>query len=340
MEEMILNIKTVDGELKENPYLDIHCIGKSPSGEGIIFFFRTENKILYSGVIDACINDSLLKENNIERVDLICWTHPHKDHFDGLEMIIDKYADINTKVLIPSEVSATISKHTDEEEVELIKKIATLNANGVRNKGSVVLGSINKVIEQVKFSDTLNGAVSILNIEAYAPIDGIISKLPYQESVDYNDYSIILVITINGAKFIFTGDAIKSTIKKLKIMNVDMRNIIYVKIPHHGSDSSIEFVDLLDDKPGIAVTTIYKENGFGKTPNKKVIEKYLEKNFKVYTTNKSYYNDKESEEKIGIVSTRIEIPLNDSESDCRWDSNCIKEADEITKENNNIMLII
>ena len=40
-------IEEFNGELNEDPYVDVHCIGKSPSGEGIIFFFRNKNKIFY-----------------------------------------------------------------------------------------------------------------------------------------------------------------------------------------------------------------------------------------------------------------------------------------------------
>ena len=181
MDEVIYDIREVNNQFHKKPYLDIHCIGKSPSGEGILFFYRTDNEILYSGAIDACIDDSILIENSIKRLDLICWTHPHKDHFEGIKILLNKYADKNTKILIPEELSGTISKHTDQEEKDLFKEMATINANGTESKGRVFLGGSGKCIELINFIDKINGLDSQLSIRTYAPIDSIVSKLAFQK---------------------------------------------------------------------------------------------------------------------------------------------------------------
>lgn len=340
MDEEGYEIKEVDNQFAESPYIDIYCIGKAPSGEGILFFYRTKEKVLYAGAIDACIDDSILKENGVEKLNLICWSHPHKDHFEGIDKLINKYADENTKILIPPELSQTIFKHKDKEEQDLYKKIVTINANGKKKSGTIFYGCHNKSIEKIYFLDRKNGIKSNFSINTHAPIDNIISRLPYQKSIDYNDYSIILEININNARFIFTGDVIKSTIEELKKMKFSMQNVVYVKIPHHGSESSIDFIDLLKDDTGIAVTTIFKDNGFNKTPCRKVINRYFEKNFNVFTTNGSYWDGKDSEEKIGIISTRIVVPTSELEENCDWSVNCIKEGKEILREDDTTMLVI
>ena len=333
-------IEEFNGELNEDPYVDVHCIGKSPSGEGIIFFFRNKNKIFYSGVIDACIDDTILKENKIKELNLICWTHPHKDHYEGLNLILDKYSGPNTKILIPMGVEATIHKQKDQEEKALFEKMATTNRNGTKSKGKVILGGINRNIENIIYLDKKNGVSMDLKIQAYAPVDSIISGQSYLTGVDYNDYSIILVLTVNEANFVFTGDASKTTINELIRQNIFIKNAIYVKIPHHGSKSSEKFIDLIKSKTttGIGVTTIFKGNGYDQTPNKKVLKSYLDNNYKIYITNKSYFKRKKSKADIGIVSTRFQIPIDETIEECNWDNKCIGEADEIEKDENNILI--
>lgn len=81
-----------------------YTIGYKPLGESIVILVLADKIVKFSAVIDCFENEErnitldILNENNIEKVDLICLTHPDKDHCKGLEKILDKY-DNTTKIL-------------------------------------------------------------------------------------------------------------------------------------------------------------------------------------------------------------------------------------------------
>ena len=44
-------------------FVDIHCIGKNPIGEGIIINVNCKDKSIYSGIIDEGFNKKIFEEN-------------------------------------------------------------------------------------------------------------------------------------------------------------------------------------------------------------------------------------------------------------------------------------
>ena len=40
----------------------------------------------------------LLKENNVDRIDYLCWSHPDDDHTKGIDSIIRNFCTENTKI--------------------------------------------------------------------------------------------------------------------------------------------------------------------------------------------------------------------------------------------------
>ena len=119
--------------------------------------------------------------------------------------------------------------------------------------------------------------------------------------------------------------------------------MVYCKIPHHGSNYSDNILNYLPKNEGnkIAVTTIYKNNGEDTTPKKELINEYQKRNYRVYCTSESYINNIQSNIKNGIVSVRVKLENNGSDSSLRWDVKFTGEAIEIPKirEEKNILLI-
>ena len=73
-------------------FFEVYLIGYNSQGESILFFLRTDEGVIYSGVVDCytykSINKTidLLKKENIEKIDFLCWTHPHDDHSLGITL--------------------------------------------------------------------------------------------------------------------------------------------------------------------------------------------------------------------------------------------------------------
>lgn len=78
-------------------FFEVYLIGYNSQGESILFFLRTDEGVIYSGVVDCytykSINKTidLLKKENIEKIDFLCWTHPHDDHSLGIDKLLGKH---------------------------------------------------------------------------------------------------------------------------------------------------------------------------------------------------------------------------------------------------------
>ncbi len=111
-----------------------------------------------------------------------------------------------------------------------------------------------------------------------------------------NNSSIILLLQVEGKKFLFTGDAgveaIGEAIKKAVSLGVDLKTLNFIQIPHHGSKHNIG-PSVLDALVGIrlqepaqmktAFVSSPKE-GDPKHPSRKVVNAFIRRGAKVIAT--------------------------------------------------------
>ena len=124
-----------------------------------------------------------------------------------------------------------------------------------------------------------------------------IKKLKKDEIINFNKYkfyslntkgitennsSIVLYLKYQNYKFLFMGDATKE--EELKIIkNYNIKDIDFLKVGHHGSNTSSEKSFINSINPKYAIISVGKENKYGH-PNKETLENL--KNSKVYRTDK------------------------------------------------------
>lgn len=95
-----------------------------------------------------------------------------------------------------------------------------------------------------------------------------------------NDSSSVIYSELNSYKFLFMGDAStereNDILEKYRINNID-----FIKVGHHGSNtsSSKEFIDII--KPKYSIISVGKYNKYGH-PNKEVLNKLDDS--KIYRT--------------------------------------------------------
>ena len=97
-----------------------------------------------------------------------------------------------------------------------------------------------------------------------------------------NDNSIVTYININNYKFLFMGDA--GVDKEQDILNkYNLKNINFLKIGHHGSNTSSgkDFIDSIN--PKYSLISVGKNNRYGH-PKKEVLDTL--KDSKIYRTDK------------------------------------------------------
>lgn len=114
-----------------------------------------------------------------------------------------------------------------------------------------------------------------------------------------NNSSVILLLQVEGKKFLFTGDAgveaLSEAIKKAVVLGIDLKAVNFIQIPHHGSKHNIGplLLDLLignklqeSAQLKTAFVSAPKE-GDPKHPSRKVVNAFIRRGAKVIATKES-----------------------------------------------------
>lgn len=288
--------------------IETYIIGYKNEGESILFFVRADGGISFSGLVDCYKLDDvdkvkdILQENEIEKLDFICWTHPDLDHSKGLVDIIKNYVSQKTNIWIPEGVDAqeiTCSKDVKELFIQLKKCMIDMDA-----EYNVYSASDRKDMMGYN-SICFQKGVDIFPLEiiSYAPNSKIIRKQNYTDKFIKNDRSVFFVLALGSARIFLTGDVEDSTIEKIP-SNFFEKHIHIMKIPHHGSDSSDKMLDLGWQVCDVACSTVYRK-GHSDLPLANIMKRYSEVSQYLLCAGKA---DRTKEtEKYGIVKIVTDI---------------------------------
>lgn len=115
-----------------NLNLSIYLIGYKNVGESIIVLFNDEQKTdesaVFSIVVDCYKNDNLfltqkiLDDNGVKGVDMVCWTHPHRDHTPGIDAIVNKYFKPDMWFFMPKFYFGNLSQDILRSESEFTEE--------------------------------------------------------------------------------------------------------------------------------------------------------------------------------------------------------------------------
>ena len=262
--------------------VEVYLIGYTQQGESIIVFFRdlTANVVFYSLVIDsfqeADCNKSLeiLGNNGIgtSKLDLLCWTHPDKDHTDGLLSIVSDFCNKETKVLIPYGLEAKELIVDLDDISDYIDAIFKLG-NQLNRHVQTISTSDGQVRPVDDFSLMSDSTIIPVSIAALSPSNEYIAEKIYsKKAIEKNQMSIALSLDIGPYRFLMTGDVENSMIDKMR--EDAITNPTWLKIPHHSSTSSTKLLDILercDVFQLISGTTVKTASGL---PKQVILERY------------------------------------------------------------------
>lgn len=209
-------------------------------------------------LIDAGPNSSeesllrYLKTNNIEKLDVVVFTHPHEDHIGGGDYILNNIpAD---KVIMPD-----ITTNTATFE-RLVKAVDKCGAD----------------VQIAQSGDTFNFGSATVKILA-----------PNSEKYDsLNDYSVVLHLTFGETSFMFTGDAEKKSEYEIlaKYPESELKSDV-LKLGHHGSSTSNSDAFLAAVDPTVAVAECGVDNDYGH-PHREIVKALEKLNIKFFRTDK------------------------------------------------------
>lgn len=282
-------------------------IGYSSQGESIIVLFHRKGNpfpVYFTMVIDSFavgrgknyVNKTIeiLRSYHVGKINLLCWTHPDKDHTKGLDDILEEFCDEHTSINIPYGIEGLEGDHIDynigdahriQYMLKLGKTKATLNPITVIQQGR-------SSIYEFDIADD-SGLIPVV-IEALSPFGAELMKrkAEYQHTnkkIYKNDFSIALTMKVGRYAFNFCSDIVNEAINYIR--KQPFSNCIFIKIPHHSSSSTQELVKHLpmrDESENhsmpnftLACTTVFTGKDL---PDFDVVGDYLEKKHIVHCT--------------------------------------------------------
>ena len=242
--------------------LSIHMIDVG-QGDSILVQTPTNKNILIDGGDEDSENIiiSYLRQKRIKTIDIIIATHPDSDHIGSLDNIIKKF-NVNS-IYMPEQ-------STDSEAYQNL-------INSCTDK--------NLSIQHLYKNDVLN---IDNNINIY-----VLSPSYIQEESNLN--SIVFKLTFNDNSFLFMGDAEEENEKEI-LHSFKLNNINFIKIGHHGSNSSSSLVFIKKISPDIAAISCGYKNQYGH-PHREVINNLKQNHVSIYRTDRIgdivFYSDGE-----------------------------------------------
>jgi len=197
---------------------------------------------------DAGLVEKYLRDQGVQKLDVVMGTHPHEDHIGGLDDVIKDFSI--GKVYLPK-VNHSTKTYKD---VLLALKEKQIKATPAAGGQSFSLGDA--------------------KVEILAP-----NSESYEE---LNNYSIVCKVTYGHSAFLLTGDAEVLSEQEMLKKNYNLKADV-LKVGHHGSHSSTGKDFLKAVSPAMAVISVGKDNDYGH-PHRETLQKLAAQGIKVYRT--------------------------------------------------------
>lgn len=189
-----------------------------------------------------------LKKNKIKKIDYAICTHFDSDHIGGMDRVVEEIQ--TNKILIP------IKDSSKEEYLEILSVAR-------KNQIPILKVSSGNYIDLSK-----NEKLSILS--------------PKSISTDENKNSIVALYKYKSQYLLFTGDADKE-IEKSIISEYSLPKLEYLKVGHHGSNTSTSEELISTARPKISVISVGYKNRYSH-PHKESINTLKKFGSKIYRT--------------------------------------------------------
>lgn len=229
--------------------LSIHIIDV---GQGDSILIQTPNKkniLVDGGDEDAQhIVKNYLKRKKVKSLDIIIATHPDTDHIGSLDYIVENF---NVK-----------SIYMPEQSVDSESYINLVNS----------CNSKKLTPEYLYKGDNINIEKNIdINVLSPSYIQG-----------DNNLNSIVFTLDFNQNSFLFTGDAEEENESDI-INSFDLDYVDFLKVGHHGSNSSTTDEFIKETSPDVAAISCGYKNSYGH-PHKQTLENLSKHSVLTYRT--------------------------------------------------------
>lgn len=227
----------------------IHIIDVGQADCILIQTPSNKNMLIDGGDEDSSkIIKSYLKSKKVKNLDIVVATHLDSDHIGSLDYIIDHFN---------------------------VKNLYTPNQVYESESYNNLIDSCNKKNLKIQFLSKNNS----LHLDKYSKIE-VLS--PSYITDDNNANSIVLNINYKNNNFLFTGDCeIQNEIEMIN--SFELEDIDFLKVAHHGSNTSSSLDFLKEITPDVAVISCGYKNKYGH-PHKSTLANLKDVDAKIYRT--------------------------------------------------------
>ena len=271
-----------------------------------------------------------------DQVNLVISTHPDADHSSGLTVVLEnlkvdnlwmhrpwkhaqdikdafkdgKITGIGLKVSIKKSLENAYALETiaGKEGIPIREPFSDFSK---KDKQLIILGPNKEFYEELlpNFRETPEAKEAVVwskelvkflqgGIKLIAETWGMetLTDPEEGETSAENNTSTILLLQLNGKKFLFTSDAgieaLNNAIDKAESLGIDLKEVGFLQIPHHGSKHNVGPTILnrivgekLQEKKYSKIAYISApKNGDSKHPSRKVVNAFKRRGAEVYAT--------------------------------------------------------
>ena len=265
----------------KNLIISIFVIGYRNIGESIVVLFRDiyddTEKIVMSMVIDSYEKDDfniirkVLSKHQVNKLDFVCWTHPHCDHSPGIDSLIKDMFHENMVIFSPKFYYGNLTPDLLKSESSKTPEIFENIWNQVKDHPN---------LSEIWRTISANGdATHPYQLQLLAE-DGVARKdvcfyflTPIGSRTDIfatkgkqfgkpNELSVSFILSIDGYDFFFGGDTENE--HAAGINKEIVRGMRWIKIPHHCSLGAKIIAERIGPQLDFAASTVYKASDLPK----------------------------------------------------------------------------
>lgn len=219
---------------------------RTPNGEDILIDGGPNEKVL------SCLGEHMPFYDR--KIELVFLSHPQADHLNGLNSVLERYS-----------VDYFISSGIEGQGEEYKRLRSLIKSNKIPMKKETVGEKI--LLDNLTFA-TLWPSTQVLGAQT--------------SQTDLNDLSLVLELTYNQFNALLTGDAGQDVQQEMRNKGLSLSNVEILKVPHHGSKTSLLLSFLEQIKPQLAVISVGK-NSYGH-PTKETLGILRDKDIRILRT--------------------------------------------------------